>query len=98
MARRQRDFIGGVLARRKAHLRVRRERHDFRGDRIWMRRYVVPQHQDRRLAAAHEIARHCANEVGASTVRTGQEGVDRRHREVVGPEGAQFPTQPFVML
>ena len=64
MAHRQRDLIRGVLPRVKAHLRVRREMHGFHGDSIWMRRYVVGQHQDRRLAAAHEIARHGVDEVG----------------------------------
>jgi hypothetical protein len=94
MTHRQRDLIRGVLPRVKAHLRVRREMHGFHGDGIWMRRHVVRQHQDRRLAAAHEIARHGVNEVGVGTVHVGQEGVDHRHRDV-GPASAQFRTPAF---
>ena len=91
MAHRQRDLVRGVLPRVEAHLRVRREMHGFHRDGIGVRRHVVRQHQDRRLAAAHEIARHGVDEVGAGPVHVGQEGIDHRHRDV-GPAGAQLRT------
>jgi len=52
-------------------------------------RHVVRQHQDRRPAVAHEIARHGVHEVGVGAVHVGQEGIDHRHRDV-GPAGAQL--------
>ncbi len=90
MAHRQRNLVRGVLPRIKAHLRVGREMHGFHRYGIGVPRNVVGQHQDRRLAAAHEIARHGVHEIGASTpVHVGQESIDHRHRDV-GPAGAQL--------
>src|SRR5712691_2282513 len=90
MTHRQRNLVWSVLPRIKAHLRVGREMHGLHRYGIGVPRNVVGQHQDWRLAVAHEIARHGVHEIGAiTTVHVGQEGVDHRHRDV-GPAGAQL--------
>ena len=89
MAHRQRDLVRRVLPRIEADLRVRREMDGLHRHDIGVPRHVIRQHQDRRLAVAHEIPGHGVHEVGAGAVHVGQEGVDHRHRQV-GPAGAQF--------
>ena len=49
-----------------------------------MGRDIIGQDQHRRLAIAHEIARHREDEVGVGAVHLGQEFVDHLHRDV-GP-------------
>ena len=56
----------------------------FHGDGVRVRRDIVGQDQHRRLAIAHEIARHREDEVGIGAVHLGEELVDRLHRDV-GP-------------
>ena len=53
VAYRQRDLVLGVLPRVEAHLRVRRQMHRLHRDGVRVRRHVVRQDQDRRLAVAH---------------------------------------------
>jgi hypothetical protein len=43
---------------------------------------VVRQDQDRRLAGAHEVARHGVDEVGALGVHVGEKVVHHLHRDV----------------
>ena len=50
VAHRQRDLVRRVLPRVQAHLRVRRQMHGLHRDGVRVRRHVVGQHQDRRLA------------------------------------------------
>jgi hypothetical protein len=95
MAHRQRDLVWSVLPRIKAHLRVGREMHGLHRYGIGVPRNVVGQHQDRRLAVAHEIARYGVHEIGASaTLHVGQETIDHRHR-YVGSAGAQLRAPAF---
>jgi hypothetical protein len=95
MAHRQRNFIWSVLPRIKAHLRIGCQMHGLHRHGIGVPRNIVGQHQDRRPAIAHKIARHGVNEIGASTtVHVGQESIDHRHRDV-GPAGAQLRAPAF---
>src|SRR6185436_3901504 len=90
MAHRKRNLVRGVLPWVKAYLRVGCEMYGLHRDGIWVPRNIVRQHQDRRLAFAHEIARHGVHEVGARTaVHVGQERTDHRHRDI-RPAGAQL--------
>jgi hypothetical protein len=58
---------------------------------------VVRQHEYRRPAVAHEIARHGKDEVGVGAVHLGEEGVEHRHRDV-GPVGACAGPQPLMLF
>ena len=80
----QRDLVRGVLPRVEADLRVWSEMDALHRDGVGVRRDVVRQYQDRRLATLHEIARHGVDEIGVVPVHLGQERVDHRHRDI-GP-------------
>ena len=60
----QRNSFLGFLPREHAHLGVRRQHRGFHRHRVRVCRDVVRQDEDRRLARAHEIARHGEDEVG----------------------------------
>ncbi len=64
MTHRERNLVLGVLPRVEADLGVRREMHGLHRHRVRVRGDVVRQYQDRRLAVAHEIARHGEDEIG----------------------------------
>jgi hypothetical protein len=57
--------ILGVLPGVDACFGLRRETHGLHGHGVRVRRDVVRQDQDRRLAGAHEVVRHGVDEVGA---------------------------------
>ena len=91
LAHRQRNSLLRLLPREHAHFRLRREHRGLHRDRIRMRRNIVRQDQHRRLATAHEIARHGEHEVGVGAVHLGQELIDLLHRDL-GPALDQFRT------
>ena len=88
VAHRLGDQVLGILPGVDAHLGLRRETHGLHGHGVRVRRDVVRQDQYRRLAGAHEIARHGEDEVGALGVHVGEEVVDHLHRDV-GPARAE---------
>jgi len=90
MAHRLGDQVLGLLPGIHRHLRVRREVHDLYADRVRVRRRVVQHDQHRRLAGAHEVARHAVDEVAGRAVAGVQIGVDDRHRDGV-PSGSAVP-------
>ena len=57
----------------------------FHRDRIRMRRDIVGQDQNRRLAAADEVARHREHEIGVGAVHSGQEFFGHLHGDVGPP-------------
>jgi len=52
------------------------------GDSVRMRWHIVRQDEHRRLAVAHEVARHGEDEVGIGAVHPGQEFIDRFHGDL----------------
>ncbi len=74
----------GLLPGKHRHLGFRREHRGLHGDRVGMRRNVVGHDQHRRLAVAHEIARHREDEIGVGAVHPRQKLVDRIHADL-GP-------------
>src|SRR5215831_20726438 len=54
----------GLFPGEHAHFGLRREHRGLHGDGVWVGRDIVRQDQYRRLAIAHEIARHGEDEVG----------------------------------
>jgi hypothetical protein len=59
-----------------------------------MRRNVVGQHQDRRLALLHEVARHGEHEIRVGEIHLLQEVADLRHRDL-GPALHEVGTPAF---
>ena len=64
LADRERNALLRLLPRKQADFGVRRQHRGLHGDRVGMRRDIVGQDQHRRLAIAHEIARHREDEIG----------------------------------
>ena len=69
----------------------------FHRDRVRMRRDIIRQDQNGRLAVAHEIAGHREDEVGISAIHLRQKFLDHLHGDV-GPTLDQFRTQPVMLL
>ena len=84
----------GLLPRVDAHFRLRRETRALHGDGVGVRRHIVRQDQDGRLAVVHEIARHGEDEVRVGAVHLLQEGIDHRHCDV-GPARAERRAPAF---
>ena len=99
LANRERNPLLRLLPRKHADFGVRRQHRGLHGDRVRMRRDIVRQNEHRRLAVAHEIARHREDEVGIGAIHLGQELVDRLHRDV-GPAFGQLraPTLHVVFV
>ena len=66
LAHRQGNPLLGLLPREHAHFGLRREHRGLHGDGVRMRRDIVRQDQDGRLALTHEIACHGEDEVGVA--------------------------------
>ena len=81
---RQRDPFLRLLPREHADFGFGRQHRAFHGRRVGMGRNIVGQDKNRRLALAHEIARHGEDEVGVGAEHLGDELVDLLHGQV-GP-------------
>ena len=91
LADRKGNSLLGLLPRVDAHFGLWREHRALHGDGVRVRRDVIRQDQYRRLAMAHEIARHSEDEVGIGAVHPGQELFDHLHCDV-RPTLDQFRT------
>jgi transposase len=64
LANRQGNPLLGLFPRKHAHFGLRREHRGLHRDGVRMCRDIIRQDEHWRLAVAHEIARHCEDEVG----------------------------------
>src|ERR1700730_121462 len=89
LAYRQGYALPGLLPGEHAHFSLRRQHRGFHGDGVRMRWDIIRQDQYRRLAIAHEIARHGEDEVGVGAVHLSQKFIDRLQRDI-GPALNEF--------